>query len=80
MKLSRRSMLRIAGSSGLAVIAGSALAVGLESPAYAAQSKWRWCWRCQGLWFSGNSTMGVCPVSEFGHDFSGSGNYQLRQV
>jgi hypothetical protein len=71
-------MLRMAGSSGLAVIAGTALAVGQESPAYAAQSQWHWCRKCQGLWFNGNNPFGVCPASQFGHDTSGSGNYQLR--
>src|SRR4051812_35499349 len=77
MKLSRRSMLRIAGSSGLAVVAGTALAVGQESPAYAAQSQWRWCWKCQGLWFSGNNTFGTCPNSAFGHGNQNSGNFSL---
>jgi hypothetical protein len=80
MKLSRRSMLRMAGSSGLAVIAGGALAVSQESPAYAAQSQWRWCWKCQGLWFSGNSSMGTCPASEFGHGNQSSGNYKIQSA
>jgi hypothetical protein len=80
MKLSRRSMLRMAGSSGLAVIVGSAVAVGLESPAYAAQTNWRWCFKCQGLFFNGNGfSHNVCPAG-LSHSADRSGNYQLRFV
>ena len=39
------------------------------------QSDWRWCSKCQGLWFSG-TTGSKCP-SGGGHSQTGSGNYSL---
>ena len=39
------------------------------------QSGWRWCNRCQGLFFGGHSA-GVCATG-FAHDESGSGDYSL---
>ena len=36
---------------------------------------WRWCRKCQGLAFAGNST-GACPAGG-PHDFTGSNNYSL---
>ena len=41
-----------------------------------AQSNWRWCYRCQGLYFAGSPTSGWCPAGG-GHDYTGSGNYSL---
>ena len=81
MTLSRRSVLRAVGSSGLAVVTGVALSVGLQSPAQAAQSNWRFCHLCEGLWFNGHAFKGVCPGNGgSSHHSDGSGNYQLRQV
>lgn len=40
------------------------------------QDQWRWCRRCQGLFFSGGGSRGLCP-SGGGHDSTGSGNYVL---
>src|SRR5262245_14621547 len=31
------------------------------------QSNWRWCHKCQGMYFAGNNTAGVCPAGG-GHD------------
>jgi hypothetical protein len=42
------------------------------------QQDWRWCNKCQGLFFGGNATLGKCPVGG-GHDKTGSGNYRLVQ-
>ena len=40
------------------------------------QDQWRWCERCNGLWFSGGEGAGRCPA--FGsHRSIGSGNYGL---
>lgn len=39
-----------------------------------AQAGWRWCNRCQGLFFGGNGTSGACPAGG-GHNSTGSGNY-----
>ena len=41
------------------------------------QSNWRWCSKCEGLWFAGNNTGGFCN-GEGAHDQTGSGNYILR--
>ena len=43
------------------------------------QDRWRWCRKCQGLWFSGNPTKGACPVGG-DHEASGSSNYVLAQT
>jgi len=42
----------------------------------ASQSNWRWCHKCQGLFFAGNATTGKCPAGG-GHQNVGSGNYSL---
>ncbi|MBC8116295.1 MAG: hypothetical protein H7062_18050 [Candidatus Saccharimonas sp.] len=39
------------------------------------QSNWRWCSKCQGLWFGGNPA-GKCPAGG-NHTKVGSGNYTL---
>jgi hypothetical protein len=41
------------------------------------QPGWRWCSRCQGMFFSGNNTSGRCPANTAGHDPSGSGGYSI---
>jgi peptidoglycan hydrolase-like protein with peptidoglycan-binding domain len=38
------------------------------------QSNWRWCNKCQGMWFAGNPTSGRCPAGG-AHVRTGSGNY-----
>lgn len=53
--------------------------VGTTSSALSAnttQDGWRWCKKCQGMFFSINSA-GVCPKGG-GHDGSGSGHYTLE--
>lgn len=40
------------------------------------QSDWRWCKKCQGLFFAGGQGMGVCKAGGH-HDMSGSRNYRL---
>ncbi len=40
------------------------------------QTGWTWCQKCQGLYYAGNPTPGVCPAGG-GHDGSGSGHYVL---
>ena len=75
MELTRRGAIRLAGAAGLAAAAGVVLSAG---PALADQNGWRWCRQCQGLWFPGNLTYGVCPANgRAGHSFAGSGNYTL---
>ena len=43
------------------------------------QDNWRWCHKCQGLFFGGNATQGHCPAGG-AHDHVGSGDYSLLQV
>jgi hypothetical protein len=42
------------------------------------QTNWRWCHKCQGLFFAGNPSQGVCPADQQPHDASQSGKYQLE--
>ncbi|MGH4007234.1 MAG: hypothetical protein ACRDTH_03550 [Pseudonocardiaceae bacterium] len=42
----------------------------------APQRNWRWCNRCQGLFFEGNNTIGACPAGG-GHNSGGSSNYLM---
>jgi hypothetical protein len=42
------------------------------------QGDWRWCNKCQGLFFAGHGP-GVCPQGG-GHDKTGSGDYKLLIV
>jgi hypothetical protein len=41
------------------------------------QAGWRWCLKCQGLFFGLNQAQSVCPAGGT-HDGSQSGNYSLR--
>jgi hypothetical protein len=41
-----------------------------------AQTNWRWCQKCQGLWFADNNVPGVCPAGG-GHSQLDSGDYVL---
>jgi hypothetical protein len=79
MELTRRGAIRLARTAGLAAAAGAVLAAAPASVAQAAQNGWRWCYQCQGLWYAGNSTLGVCPAPGIsGHNFLYSGDYTLR--
>ncbi len=40
------------------------------------QSGWRWCNKCQGLWFGPNQASSTCPEGGT-HALTGSGNYSL---
>lgn len=42
----------------------------------ARQGGWRWCWKCQGLFFAGNPSQGACPAGS-SHDPSQSGQYDM---
>ncbi len=41
-----------------------------------AQLQWRWCHNCQGVFFAGHSTAGLCPNGG-PHDGSQSGHYAM---
>ena len=71
LNLSRRNLLVV--GAGVAGAVGLGLAT--AGPAMATeQSDWRWCNRCQCLFYSGNWTTGWCTQGG-GHDYEGSGNY-----
>jgi hypothetical protein len=40
------------------------------------QHGWRWCKKCQGLYFGDHATQGTCPAGG-AHDKSGSGDYHV---
>ena len=42
------------------------------------QREWRWCSKCQGLFFFGNASKGSCPSDRAPHDVRGSGRYVLH--
>jgi hypothetical protein len=80
MELTRRGVFRLAGAASLAAAAGAVLSVAPASPALASQNGWRWCRQCQGLWFAGNPTAGVCPATgTAGHSFLLSSDYTLTR-
>ena len=41
------------------------------------QGGWRWCRKCQGMFFAGDESQGVCPANHIGHDASLSGHYSM---
>ena len=41
------------------------------------QYNWRWCNRCQGLFYAGNPGTGLCPAGG-GHNYLNSQNYMMR--
>jgi hypothetical protein len=41
------------------------------------QGDWRWCSKCQGLFFAGHSVHGVCPADRQQHSTAGSGHYAM---
>jgi hypothetical protein len=78
--LSRRTLLRGAVGTGLLAVAASGLVLGTSDAAFAAQDTWRWCDKCQGLWYAGNfgNIGGVCPADSGLHSIESSGNYTLN--
>lgn len=50
----------------------------LDSEDAPGQPGWRWCWKCQGLFFPG-STGGTCPTDDMAHSAEDSGDYVLVQ-
>jgi len=48
-----------------------------NDPSAPGQQDWRWCHKCQGLFFSGgNELVGACPAGDQ-HEKGRSGNYTL---
>ena len=83
-RIGRRSLLRGLTAVGAVVAVTGAMTIGSETPALAAQSGWRWCRQCQGLWYAGNR-FSLCPAPSFNgrswpHSSNGSGNYNLYRI
>lgn len=71
--VSRRSTIKLIGLGSVALLAG----VGFATPAYAlAQEGWRWCNKCQGMFF-GFASPSICPAGG-AHNSTGSGHYYQR--
>jgi len=45
------------------------------SGAEGQQVGWRWCKKCQGMFYAGGSSHGVCPVDKHAHDGTHSASY-----
>lgn len=73
----RRSTLKALALTGVALVAG----FGVATPAQAlAQEGWRWCWRCQVMFYGTNAGgQGRCPGNGGGgHDAYYSNRYFTR--
>ena len=69
----RRDFMKVTGVSAASVLI-SPLCVSAAEP----QEGWRWCKKCEGLWFAdgGADRQGKCPAGD-DHDASDSGKYSL---
>ena len=52
---------------------------GMSTPTVLAQQDWRWCRKCQGLFFGPYESASHCPAGGT-HDGSQSGNYVLTDI
>ena len=73
--------VRFAGATTIRTVGASTvlvrpLSTATVSPSLPSQSGWRWCEKCQGLFFSGNPDQGACPAGGR-HDASRSGAYLM---
>lgn len=46
---------------------------------FGQQGGWRWCSKCQGLFFAGHNIHGVCPADQLPHITIGSGHYAVTR-
>lgn len=60
----------------LVILSSAPLFGGTASLAVERQDGWRWCRKCQGLWFAAAGSRGVCAAGGR-HQREGSGNYRL---
>jgi len=72
--LGRRALLT--GAAGMAGALGLGFATALPAAA-ARQTDWRWCNRCQCLFYAGNYTTGWCTQGG-GHDYRDSYRYRCN--
>lgn len=84
---SRRSLFTHIAAAGAGAMACAAPAPAAPVPkvkeapklpyGFTLQSEWRWCSKCQGLFFAGNESKGTCTDGKE-HDGGISGKYVLR--
>ena len=69
----RRDFIKVVGLSATGVLVTPVCVSAAD-----AQGGWRWCKKCEGLWFAdgGADRKGKCPAGE-GHDTTDSGKYSL---
>jgi hypothetical protein len=56
---------------------GNYVLLSSTDPTASGQGNWRWCYKCEGLWYAGHATHGVCPADTDEHSLRGSGDYEL---
>ena len=44
---------------------------------FTMQTEWRWCKKCEGMFFTGGTSNGVCPAGKE-HDPADSGQYSMQ--
>jgi hypothetical protein len=73
--MERRQFVKVAGLAALGVIGMPAGASAVEN-----QGGWRWCRKCEGMWFAdgGEERKGKCPAGG-SHNTTDSGSYILVQ-
>lgn len=74
--MKRRDFIKVVGLSATGILI-SPICVSAGEP----QSGWRWCKKCEGLWFAagGAERKGKCPAGD-GHDDADSGQYALAHI
>lgn len=73
--MERRHFIKVAGLAAV-----GAFGIPICTEATESQAGWRWCKKCEGLWFSvgGDERKGKCPAGE-NHDTADSGSYVVIQ-
>lgn len=72
------TLAQIAGKLQQSMVKLSQEFAALKAQVTAAQDNWRWCNKCQGLWFAGSPPTKKKPCPAGGeHSQEGSGNYRL---
>lgn len=74
-RISRRHLLlNLASAPAFLAIATPLVAMKQQN---IGQDNWRWCHKCEALWFAGHATHGAYPADGAEHSRKGSGNYVL---
>jgi hypothetical protein len=63
----------------LAAIIGNIVSLVMDARAriLRTQAGWRWCHKCEGMFFAGRATKGVCPSDQKPHSTDGSSAYEM---